>query len=149
MAEDDVFKVLRDWVLKLQEQKLIAYPLNIPAGRLPIRLQMDRGGESTKLMAKLLPCERADAVSHCLLLGFLDRVKDTRAAIEVAFGPVFRAVNAINAQRMYVPICFVPVIPDEVSRARFSREGAEGKYELSGLRLEVAWTRTSPRKRKR
>ena len=87
----------------------------------------------------------------------LDRVKDTRGAIEVAFGCIFRAINAINACLMYIPVRHVPVLPREVVDAVFVRaDGAQGHYELRkredglpGYQLDVVWVRSSPRKRKR
>ena len=137
VAEENLFQTIHDWLLRLQEQGFICYTPNIPAGVLPIDIQMDRGGESTKVVAKALPCLQADSVRHCLLLGILDKAKDSRPAIAMAFGPLWSGINAINGCLMYVPVRHVPLMPAVVAAMRVRGEdGSLWRYEFVAPRAD-------------
>ena len=87
------------------------------------------------MLLKIPVIEAADTPANCVLVGLLDRVKDSRAAITAAFGPLFRELNEINASGFRVRVSWAPAVPDgveyvaktgEVREVRRSPRGSVG-----------------------
>ena len=89
------------------------------------------------------PCiKRADSVRSITLLGLLIGVKDTYAAMEIAFGPIYEALSRLNSelneQRKRWAADFAAEAKQEearlkAERARIEEEKAE-RQRLKGIR---------------
>jgi hypothetical protein len=98
----------------------MAWPMNVPADVYPLTVMIDAGGGITKVVLKHPCVQRADSVRSITLLGLLIGVKDTPAAMKLAFGPIYDALSIINEQDTFVDLPWAPQLP------------ITGKWELKG-----------------
>ena len=97
-----------------------AHLANVPADVYPMTVMIDAGGGITKVVLKHSCIKRADSVRSLTLLGLLIGLKDTYAAMEIAFGPIYEAFSRLNMENMYVSLPWAPALP------------TTGKWELCG-----------------
>lgn len=98
----------------------MAWPSNVPADVYPLTIMIDAGGGITKVVLKHPCVQRADSVRAITLLGLLIGVKDTPAAMKLAFGPIYDALSIVNERDTFVDLPWAPQLP------------TTGKWELKG-----------------
>ena len=75
---------------------MLEWPSNIPHNEIWIELVIDKGGSATKLLLKFLNLRRTDSVYNTVLIGMLDRHKDTYEHIKDAFGALLQELSRLD-----------------------------------------------------
>ena len=93
---NSVHNVIQRTLDRQAEGGILEWPPNIPSDEVWIEAIEDKGGASSKLVLKFCCVHQADSVHHTVLLGLMDRVKDTYDFLKIAFGPLYQQISDIR-----------------------------------------------------
>ena len=108
---------------------MLEWPSNIPHNEIWIQLVVDKGGSATKLLLKFLNLRRTDSVYNTVLIGMLDRHKDTYEHIKVAFGSLLEELSRLDQCGCCVYAPWVQQLPSNY----VAREGDQFPQPLTAV----------------
>ena len=93
---EDARDAMTVMVQRLVDAGIFNNPPNVPHDKIWIVVGVDKGGGSTKMIAKFVNAEQSDSWRHTALLACLDKLEDCHYFLDMCWGKLFAQLRRIT-----------------------------------------------------